>query len=301
MKEQIKYDNSDQGWEKALSDDDRNRVALTWLEQDATLDRWRHDRMFNCLKPILTHYNESSWVTIGDGRFGTDAHALLSLGVTNVMCTDISDRLLKIGKEKGFIREFSAQNAENLSFENEQFDLVLCKEAYHHLPRPHIALHEMLRVAKLGVVLIEPLDAFVKPRLLNPLLSLTKRLLKFPTYEDGHGFEPVGNYVFSISERELEKVQLGMHRRHIAHMHINDYYEPGYEFIKLDSVDKADLKQVRKTKIIIKIKDLLCKFGLITPGLLATVLFKADPDPSLLKLLADTGWMVKKLPRNPYL
>ena len=228
-------------------------------------------------------------------------NALLTLGATSVMCTDLSDKLLKVGHDRGFIKQYSAQNAENLSFENEQFDFVLCKESYHHFPRPHIALHEMLRVSKMGVVLIEPIDSEIRPSLFNRFLPLVKKILGKASNNGGHGFEPVGNYVFSISERELEKVQLGMHRRHIAYMYINDYYETGFEFIQLDTDHKPERRKIRKAKALIKIRDILSKYGLVTPVLLAAILFKDDPDPSLLQSLKKAGWIIKELPRNPYI
>ena len=121
MGEQIKYDNHDKEWENALIDEERKRIALTWLEQTSTLDRWRHDRIYDCLKPLIEFNTEASWLTVGDGRYGTDANALFRRGATNVISTDISDKLLKIGNEKGFIKDYSAQNAENLTFENDKF------------------------------------------------------------------------------------------------------------------------------------------------------------------------------------
>lgn len=40
--------------------------------------------------------------------------------------------------------------------QDDAFDYVLCKDSYHHMPRPMIALYQMLRVARRAVVLIEP-------------------------------------------------------------------------------------------------------------------------------------------------
>ena len=217
------------------------------------------------------------------------------------MCTDISDRLLKIGNETGFITDFSAQNAEDITFNNNQFDFTLCKESYHHFPRPHIALHEMLRVSKLGVILIEPLDSKIEPKILNRILQLIKRISGKLNNNYEHEFEPIGNYIFSISERELEKVQLGMHRRYIAYTYVNDYYERGYEFISLETSDKTEIKKIKKAKLIIRIRDLLVKYNLISAGLLCAILFKEEPSSSLVKLLRNSGWHIKKLPRNQYL
>ena len=67
--------------------------------------------MYDCLKPLIQHDQKISWLTVGDGRYGTDANALFKRGASNVMATDISDKLLRIGCGKGFINDYSEQNA----------------------------------------------------------------------------------------------------------------------------------------------------------------------------------------------
>ena len=130
---------------------------LSWKNKK-TVDFWRHERMYSCLSPILSSYPSSSWLTVGDGRYGTDANYILSKGEKDVLATDISDTYLKIAYEEGFINKYKVENAEQLSFSNDSFDFVLCKESYHHFPRPMVALYEMIRVARKGVILIEPQD-----------------------------------------------------------------------------------------------------------------------------------------------
>lgn len=305
MAEHIKYDNHEKEWEKVINVESRKKIASTWLEKNDTIDRWRHDRMYNLLKPLVNYDTNLNWLTVGDGRYGTDANALLSLGVKNVMCSDISDKLLRIGNENGFINQYSAENAEKMSFKNERFDFVLCKEAYHHFPRPHIALHEMFRVAKLGVILIEPCDSKISTPFIDILFPFIKKIrrkiLKREYDDSGHAFEPVGNYVFSVSERELEKVQLGMHRRYLAFHAINDYYESGFEFLHFDTLKQSEQKKIDKAKRSIKRRDRLVKYGLKSPDLLASILFKSNPDPLILKFLDEAGWRVKELPNNPYI
>ena len=294
------YDNHREEWDKALTDVKRRKVASTWIEQDNTLDRWRHNRMYNQLRELVQFDRNMSWLTVGDGRYGTDANALLTLGATDVMCSDISDTLLKIGHKNGFIKNFSMENAENLSFKENEFDFTLCKEAYHHFPRPHIALHEMLRVSRIGVILIEPCDASINPKILNIIIPMIKKIFNKPTYNK-HRFEEVGNYIFTISERELEKVQLGMHRQYIAYKYINDFYQEGFEFILMDSKNKADLKKINRAKKFIKIRDILTRFGLIRPAIISALLFKHKPNHELLECLRNSGWEIRILPPNPYL
>jgi ubiquinone/menaquinone biosynthesis C-methylase UbiE len=301
MIEDIIYDNHEEEWDNCLNDEEANKKALTWLRQEDTLDRWRHNRVYSLVEPIIKFEKKFQWLTVGDGRYGTDANALLSLGADKVVCTDISDKLLKIGNEAGFIEDYAAENAEFLSFKEGEFDFVFCKEAYHHFPRPHIALHEMLRVCNVGVILIEPNDSRIDHRILNRLLPLIKILLGKKGNGSMHNFEPVGNYVFAVSKRELEKIQLGMHRRFIAYHFINDYYESGFEFISLNSSNSVDKRKIFKTKLLISMRDILTRLGLITPGLLVSILFKSEPDKALLKALTSSGWAIKELPHNPYL
>ena len=103
---------------------------------------------------------------------------MINLGVKKVHCSDISDKLLRIGNNKGFINEFSAQNAESLKFLDNSFDYVLCKEAFHHFPRPFIALHEMFRVSQKGVVLIEPRDDLIDKSFFYIISKLIKLIYK---------------------------------------------------------------------------------------------------------------------------
>jgi len=61
---------------------------------------------------------------------------------------------------------------EGRDLESKSFDLVLCKEALHHLARPVLGLYEMLRVCRQRAVAIEPwscglfslFDALASPR-----------------------------------------------------------------------------------------------------------------------------------------
>ena len=118
--EEIKYDRHEEEWEKCLNDKERKKVAKSWLEL-GTLDRWRHDRMLKKILPFIDI--ESEWLTVGDGRYGTEANFIINHG-GKAHATDISDKLLKIGHDKGFIKDFSQQNAENLNFEN--LSIIVC-------------------------------------------------------------------------------------------------------------------------------------------------------------------------------
>ena len=287
--EEIKYDRHEEEWGKCLNDKERKKFAKSWLES-GTLDRWRHNRMLKKILPFIDI--ESKWLTVGDGRYGTDANFIIKHG-GKAHATDISDKLLKIGHEKGFIQDFSQQNAENLNFENNSFDYVLIKEAFHHFPRPWIALHEAFRVCKKGVILIEPND---EKRFFQIIL---KKILR--KNSDSYGFEPVGNFIYRLNNDELEKFLLGMHYRFIGFSKLNDHYEKGVEFIRLNTKNNKERAVIRKIKNIIKLKDFLARIKLIPYGLTVSVIFKSNPSLVLKKNLIEEGYLMKELPTNPYL
>lgn len=277
----FQYDRHDAEWERCLTDPERMKIAETW-GVGGTLDAWRHERMYSQLAPFIP---TGTWLTVGDGRFGADAQHLISRGAT-VHCSDVSDRLLSIAHKRGLIAEYSKQNAENLTFENDSFDYVYCKESFHHFPRPHIALHEMFRVARKAVILTEPRDHQIDRAPMSWLIDLGRRLTG---KGERHDFEPVGNYIYGLSEREVEKFALGMHYRNVAFLSLNDAFCEGVERSPIDPAIE------RRLKSKIAFLDALDRFGIRRSGLLTAVIFKAPPEVDL------KGWRFKKLPLNPYL
>ena len=73
----ITYDRHEDEWKKTFTDESRKKLASAWLE-DGTLDRWRHNRMLECIVPLIN--KEDEWLTIGDGRYGTEANFIISNG-----------------------------------------------------------------------------------------------------------------------------------------------------------------------------------------------------------------------------
>lgn len=271
-------------------------LAKTWFDK-TTVDAWRHERMYDALQPIVHNYPGSCWLTIGDGRYGCDAAHLAGKGM-KVLATDIGDTLLQEALASGHISACRKENAELLSFPDGAFDFVLCKESYHHCPRPMVALYEMLRVASQAVVLIEPNDYMVNQtwaeRATDGLLSAVKRLLRRASA--AQEFEEAGNYVYRVSQREIEKAALGLGLRYVAFKGINDHYMAGVEHEKM----AANGPLFRKVRSRIRFKNVLCQFHLRQYDLLATVIFKVDIDDGMKAGLAEQGYRVVELPKNPF-
>jgi len=276
---------------------EKEKHAKTWFKKD-TVDAWRHERMYNSLDPLIIEYPNATWLTVGDGRYGKDAHYIKEKGLS-VLATDISDILLKEGKEIGFIDDYKKENAEHLSFTNGEFDFVFCKESYHHFPRPMIALYEMLRVAKIGTVLIEPTDRYVFTTFMEVLFGNLKDIIKCILKKKvvKNSFEESGNYVYSISKREVEKVALSMNYPVVAFKGINDYYTEGVEYEKATDSNKL----FKQAKRVIILKDLTTKLKLKQYNYLVAIIFKEEISSSLRNYLRKAGYEFIILQRNPYI
>ncbi|TVQ64758.1 MAG: class I SAM-dependent methyltransferase [Balneolaceae bacterium] len=271
--------------------------AKSWMRSD-TVDAWRHQRMYRLLDPILQYDPGSSWLTVGDGRFGKDAKEIEKRGGV-ALATDISEHLLAEAKSIGYIKNYRIENAESLSFENDSFDYVFCKESFHHFPRPMIALYEMLRVSRKGVILIEPNDPLADKGLSSLLFNGIKNAVKslLGRKMESHFFEPSGNYVYTLSEPEIEKAAIGLGLQWIASFRLNDSYVKGAEYEMLSENGPLQ-KRVNRT---IRRKNVLSAAGLMPYEMIATVLFKEKPSKELIAILSDHGYKISELPVNPYI
>lgn len=95
------------------------------------------------------------------GGVGGEAFFFENKGCKNVTNSDFSQNSLTISKKLFKNIFISLQNAEDLSFESGQFDVVLVQDGLHHLPRPVLGFTEMLRVANKAAIVIEPYNGLV--------------------------------------------------------------------------------------------------------------------------------------------
>jgi len=277
---------------------ERGKNIDVWLDQ-GTVGAWRHRRMLSAVDPLIKVYPSAKWLTVGDSMFGFEAHYLQEHGV-DVVASNITKGGFDEAVKRGFIKKYSIQNAEALTFADEEFDFVLCKLSYHHFPRPPVAFYEMIRVARLGIVLIEPNDRYILDTPLQKILNnrifywfLEKALgLKEKRFD----FEHTGSYVFSISCREIEKLALAIQCRMVAFKGFNDYVSPQDHFqpaLKGNSV-------FRRAKLLIKLHDIAAKMKIIKYRNLCAVVIKNDPSEELLKELNKAGYDMCRFPINPY-
>ncbi len=270
-------------WNGFLQDDRNRSLYESWWNADR-VNFWRHTRLLSPVLEVLSAMKANSWLTIGDGS-GTDAWMLLRAGFRSVLATDLDDTVLAETQRRGYIKNFKVENAEALGFADESFDFVLCKESLHHMNRPYAAIYEMLRVAKYGIVIIEPQDPWIDwPCRTDPT--------------EPH-YEAVGNYVYQFSARELEKVAYGMNIAGVATKSSVDVYIPDCEFALCTDTDPIWVetkKQVEKGEKAVE-------QGTAKPNYILGILFKNSVDQGLLQMLTKqhSDWIFKSTDTNPYL
>lgn len=258
---------------------------------------WLQKIFFSCLDPLL-HHKRRNWLTVGDA-YGFDAQYIQNSN-NIVLATDLNIDFLGVAVNEKIIEFCAAENAERLTFENDSFDYVLCKESYHHFPRPYAAVYEMLRVAKSAVVIIEPQDPITKMPLLLLIINLLAPNSKLinKIWKNRFSYEPVGNFVYKVSEREFEKLAAGLGLPMIAFKKIN----PNFWFKNSEMVPANNkMKKFLSIKIKKNILDILVRLKIIPSQVLASIIFKEKPNEETVKLLKLTGYKLINISGNPYL
>ena len=107
---------------------------------------------------ILAEINKENWHSVLDAGCGTAAVIeLLSREYPDKEYTgiDISEKMIEVANRKNLKNaRFVRGDCENLPFENESFDAVICSQSFHHYTDPQGFFNSVFRVLKKGGRLI---------------------------------------------------------------------------------------------------------------------------------------------------
>lgn len=106
---------------------------------------------------------------------------LLSDGKYELFGIDFSENMVGEARKNCKNASFSLADAENLPFENDSFDIVVCNASFHHYVHPEAVLSEMHRVLKDGGKLLIG-DPYV-PGFARPFVNV---LVRFSDKGDYH-------------------------------------------------------------------------------------------------------------------
>jgi len=282
---------------------DNYSKGIDYLSSRRNTDCVSYKISIQYLDPLLPLLKEkNSWLTIGDFT-GFEAQYLTEHN-QNATASDISDVFLKDAYEQKLIENYKKINVEQIDCDEDSFDYLLCKESFHHFPRAYLGLYEMIRVAKKGAILVEPVDVLSKMPLLlylKNICDLFNPHLINKFWKNRFSWEVVGNYVFKISEREVEKIAMGMGLSCIAFKEMNIRLAPIPEKWGDSNKTPMDTKLYKKLKRKFSIWNLICKLRIIPYNTSCAIIFKEKPSVELIQDLKKNNYRVIELPANPYL
>lgn len=258
-----------------------------------SLDARRHWRMYERLRLLVQADPAASWLTIGDS--GADAAALRRLGAHHVLASSLSAAPLRELARRGFLDgvEILELNAERLDRLDRPIDYLLCKEAYHHFPRPPIAFYGFLETARRAVALIEPVD-MGRRFPLDVLRSLAKRWIRGDPPERLL-FEDWGNNIFRLSLPEVDRMLTALQVESWYVACHNDFYHP-----RLSPRPTGDRLADSIERLAVAVQDLAAGLGLMGYGKAAVVVPTGGIPRAAAEGLLCQGFRERLTARNPW-
>lgn len=198
----------------------------------------------------------TSILVVGGGE--TDRDVFIDLGFKNVVISNLDSRL----KGNEFAPyQWNFQKAEELTYDDLEFDFVVVHAALHHCESPHRALLEMYRVAKIGLIAFESRDSL--------LMNFLEKIELSPTYEHvavyyndgkfgGVNNTEIPNYIYRWTEREIQKT-ISSYAPFAKHQFL---YQYGNDIPSSVSLEK---KSVLKNTIISLVKPFYKMFTILFP------------------------------------
>lgn len=194
-----------------------------FLLNDPLVDYVTHWRLREAFRRLTAaaagRITENSRILVLCAGEGAEGSVLCDLGYKDVTISDISESgvaaaLARDPRLKGIVL-----NALNPAVEDNAFEIVLIQDGLHHLPSPVQGFTEMLRIASVGVVFLEPHDTLVgrlagtrwekNDDAINYVFRWTRKLVQDVTCSY-LGAESFRNLSFSFWHHNIQYHRLGV-------------------------------------------------------------------------------------------
>jgi ubiquinone/menaquinone biosynthesis C-methylase UbiE len=140
-------------------------------------DRGHHAReLYSVVLNKLEDFRFNRILDVGCGT-GNLLSYISSENEVDIAGVDISPNMLEIARNKlGEVADLREGDSENLPFEDESFNMVICNDSFHHYPKPEKVLTEIRRVLEPGgnILISDPYGAFLVRLILNFKLYFNK-------------------------------------------------------------------------------------------------------------------------------
>jgi ubiquinone/menaquinone biosynthesis C-methylase UbiE len=164
-----------------LSKDVTTRYIVSWRIKESI------KRLMSASKGFLNCDSNILVLCSGEGMEGS---ILCDMGFADVTVSDLAEQGVQAALERDSRLKGLVLNAESTELKEDSFDIVLVQDGLHHLQSPIQGFTEMLRVAKKGVIFLEPHD------------SLVGRMIGTKWEKNGSAI----NYVFRWNRKLVEQV-----------------------------------------------------------------------------------------------
>jgi ubiquinone/menaquinone biosynthesis C-methylase UbiE len=139
-------------------------------------------------------------------KFARAGAAVTGLDFSSAAIARARERARRYGIEANF----RVGDAEHLPFEDRSFDIVAVHDGLHHVADPARAINEMARVAREGVVILDPARA-----------AITRLAVRLGIAEE---VEEAGNEIKRLAPREVAAILLAAGYRHVRWRRTLMYY-----------------------------------------------------------------------------
>ncbi len=122
-----------------------NKWSARYLSSSEHIMKWIIDTISPCLKPGSKVLDVAAGTAIFSRALAPLCSSVTAVDITPEMLQE-GERLAKIEGHSNI--EFSVEDAAELPFPDNSFDLVVCRLAIHHFPEPGKQVREMVRVCR---------------------------------------------------------------------------------------------------------------------------------------------------------
>lgn len=136
-------------------------------------------RLYNSVIDKVNNFNCKKVLDVGCGT-GTILSLLSKNDGISLSGVDLSEEMLSVAKKKLNDKvKLKIGDSEQLPWENNIFDAIICTDSFHHYPEPKKVLREMTRVLETNGHII-----IADPWIITPFRQVTNLLLKYSSSGD---------------------------------------------------------------------------------------------------------------------
>lgn len=155
-----------------------NRISKIYTSFQEKRNKELYNTLCQKIKPLLKENQKVLELACGTGQFTE----FLSNNSQYLISSDFSEKMVYEAKKRFNVDNvsFEVQDATNLSYEDNSFDIVLIANALHVMPNPDKALKEIKRVLTCDGILIAP--TFVYDGKINNFRLFIMEKIGFKTF-----------------------------------------------------------------------------------------------------------------------